>query len=139
MRHAIGASLTSSTITYVPGFFKIFDEILVNAADNKINDPTMDTIKVNIDRENNSISVWNNGKGIPVEMHSKEGIMIPELIFGNLCVPLRSTQSADLIASRQVTTTTTRRSLLVVVTVTAPSSPTSIPSSSPSRLRTRAT
>lgn len=70
----------------MPGFFKIFDEILVNAADNKINDPTMDMIKVNIDRENNSISVWNNGKGIPVEMHSKEGIMIPELIFGNLCV-----------------------------------------------------
>lgn len=76
--------LTTRTITYVPGFFKIFDEILVNAADNKINDPTMDTIKVNINRENNSISVWNNGKGIPVEMHSKEGIMIPELIFGNL-------------------------------------------------------
>lgn len=23
-------------ITYVPGFFKIFDEILVNAADNKV-------------------------------------------------------------------------------------------------------
>lgn len=77
----------------MPGFFKIFDEILVNAADNKINDPTMDTIKVNIDREKNSISVWNNGKGIPVEMHSKEGIMIPELIFGNLCAPLRSAPS----------------------------------------------
>jgi len=44
----------------------------------------MDTIKVNIDREKNQISVYNNGKGIPVEMHSKEGIMIPELIFGNL-------------------------------------------------------
>lgn len=25
-------------ITYVPGFFKIFDEILVNAADNKVID-----------------------------------------------------------------------------------------------------
>lgn len=84
INHLRTGLLTISTITYVPGFFKIFDEILVNAADNKINDPTMDTIKVNIDRENNSISVWNNGKGIPVEMHSKEGIMIPELIFGNL-------------------------------------------------------
>lgn len=76
--------LTSRTISYVPGFFKIFDEILVNAADNKVNDATMDSVKVSIDRENNTISVWNNGKGIPVEMHSKEGIMIPELIFGNL-------------------------------------------------------
>ncbi|TXT08989.1 hypothetical protein VHUM_02463 [Vanrija humicola] len=71
-------------ITYVPGFFKIFDEILVNAADNKTNDPTQDSIKVEINREKNQISVWNNGKGIPVEVHSKEGIMIPELIFGHL-------------------------------------------------------
>ncbi|ORY32816.1 DNA topoisomerase [Naematelia encephala] len=70
--------------TYVPGFFKIFDEILVNAADNKINDPTMDTLKVAIDREKNQISVYNNGRGIPVEMHKKEGVMIPELIFGHL-------------------------------------------------------
>ena len=46
----------------------------------------MDTIKVNIDREKNTISVYNNGRGIPVEMHKKEGIMIPELIFGNLLV-----------------------------------------------------
>jgi DNA topoisomerase-2 len=82
----------------VPGFFKIFDEILVNAADNKvrvaviaghladaqINDPTMDTLKITIDREKKQISVFNNGRGIPVEMHKKEGIMIPELIFGNL-------------------------------------------------------
>ncbi|KAI8983247.1 type II DNA topoisomerase [Trametes punicea] len=71
-------------IKYVPGFFKIVDEILVNAADNKINDPNMDTIKVNIDVENNTISVYNNGRGIPIEMHSKEKIYIPELIFGHL-------------------------------------------------------
>lgn len=44
----------------------------------------MDALKVTIDREKNQISVHNNGKGIPVEMHKKEGIMIPELIFGNL-------------------------------------------------------
>ncbi|OCF33010.1 DNA topoisomerase II [Kwoniella heveanensis BCC8398] len=71
-------------ITFVPGFLKIFDEILVNAADNKINDSSMDQIKVVIDREKNTISVYNNGKGIPVEMHKKENVMIPELIFGHL-------------------------------------------------------
>ncbi|KAG7531692.1 hypothetical protein FFLO_04202 [Filobasidium floriforme] len=76
--------MTQKNISYVPGFFKIFDEILVNAADNKINDPTMDTFKVNIDTENNVISVYNNGRGIPIEIHSKEKIWIPELIFGNL-------------------------------------------------------
>ena len=35
-------------ITYVPGFYKIFDEILVNAADNKQRDAKMDTIKIEI-------------------------------------------------------------------------------------------
>ena len=36
-------------ITYVPGLYKIFDEIIVNAADNKQRDKNMNTIKVNID------------------------------------------------------------------------------------------
>jgi len=36
-------------ITYTPGLYKIFDEILVNAADNKQRDPKMDTIKIDID------------------------------------------------------------------------------------------
>jgi len=36
-------------ITFVPGLFKIFDEILVNAADNKQRDPKMDCIKIDID------------------------------------------------------------------------------------------
>ncbi|KAJ1653276.1 DNA topoisomerase 2, partial [Dispira simplex] len=71
-------------VKITPGLYKIFDEILVNAADNKIRDPTMDTIKVTIDSDENLISVWNNGKGIPVEIHKKEKIYVPELIFGHL-------------------------------------------------------
>ncbi|CAG8665017.1 10770_t:CDS:2, partial [Paraglomus occultum] len=71
-------------ITFVPGLYKIFDEILVNAADNKIRDPSMNTIKVTIDRDNNSISIYNNGQGIPVEIHKKENVYVPELIFGHL-------------------------------------------------------
>lgn len=30
------------------------------------------------------ISVWNNGRGIPVEMHVTEKMYVPELIFGTL-------------------------------------------------------
>ncbi|KAH9037042.1 DNA topoisomerase [Lactarius hengduanensis] len=71
-------------VKYVPGFFKIVDEILVNAADNKINDASMDTLKIDIDVENGTISVYNNGRGIPIEIHSKEKMYIPELIFGHL-------------------------------------------------------
>jgi len=44
----------------------------------------MDTIKVSIDVEENTISVYNNGRGIPIEIHSQENIYIPELIFGHL-------------------------------------------------------
>lgn len=34
--------------------------------------------------EQNLISVWNGGHGIPVEMHATEKMYVPELIFGTL-------------------------------------------------------
>ncbi|XP_061597159.1 DNA topoisomerase 2-beta [Cololabis saira] len=71
-------------ITYVPGLYKIFDEILVNAADNKQRDKNMSAIKVTIDPESNTISIWNNGKGIPVVEHKDEKMYVPALIFGHL-------------------------------------------------------
>ncbi|KAK2606090.1 DNA topoisomerase 2 [Conoideocrella luteorostrata] len=71
-------------VTFVPGLYKIFDEIIVNAADNKQNDSSMSQMKITINRESGEISVENNGKGIPVEIHEKEKIYIPELIFGHL-------------------------------------------------------
>ncbi|KAL5543375.1 hypothetical protein UlMin_007159 [Ulmus minor] len=72
------------SVTYVPGLYKIFDEILVNAADNKQRDPKMDSVKVTIDVEQNCISVYNNGDGVPVEIHQEEKVYVPELIFGHL-------------------------------------------------------
>ena len=71
-------------ISFVPGLFKIFDEILVNAADNKIRDPSMSCVKVEIDRQENRISIYNDGKGIPIQIHQKEKVYVPELIFGHL-------------------------------------------------------
>jgi len=71
-------------VNFVPGLYKIFDEILVNAADNKQNDESMKAIKVTIDREKGEIGVENDGRGIPVEIHAKEKIYIPEMIFGHL-------------------------------------------------------
>ncbi|XP_064967328.1 DNA topoisomerase 2-like [Musa acuminata AAA Group] len=71
-------------VTYVPGLYKIFDEILVNAADNKQRDPSMDTVKVEIDVDANRISIYNNGDGVPVEIHQEERVYVPELIFGHL-------------------------------------------------------
>lgn len=77
-------SMAFREVTFVPGLYKIFDEIVVNAADNKQNDENMDEIRITIDRESGVISVWNNGRGIPIEIHSKEKIYVPELIFGHL-------------------------------------------------------
>lgn len=50
-------------IEFIPALYKIYDEILVNAADNKVRDQTQNLIKVDIDKENNEISIMNNGKG----------------------------------------------------------------------------
>ncbi|ELP87606.1 DNA topoisomerase, putative [Entamoeba invadens IP1] len=77
-----GGEMVKKPISYTPGLFKIFDEILVNASDNFQRDTNMDTIKVNI--VGDVISVYNNGKGIPIEIHKKEKMYIPELIFGHL-------------------------------------------------------
>uniref|UniRef100_A0A674NA46 DNA topoisomerase 2 n=1 Tax=Takifugu rubripes TaxID=31033 RepID=A0A674NA46_TAKRU len=76
--------LNCRDVTFVPGLYKIFDEILVNAADNKQRDKSMSCIKVSIDVENNTIAVWNNGKGIPVVEHKVEKVYVPALIFGQL-------------------------------------------------------
>ncbi|CAN8306356.1 unnamed protein product [Cochlearia groenlandica] len=76
--------MVSRPVTYVPGLYKIFDEILVNAADNKQRDPSMDSVKVVIDVDQNLISVCNSGDGVPVEIHQEEGVYVPEMIFGHL-------------------------------------------------------
>ncbi|CAJ0604912.1 unnamed protein product [Cylicocyclus nassatus] len=76
--------LVMKDIHYVPGLYKIFDEILVNAADNKQRDPKMNCIKINIEKEKNQISIYNNGKGIPVVHHKVENMYVPEMIFGTL-------------------------------------------------------
>ena len=56
----------------------------VNAADNKIRDPNMSTIRINIEKDSNMIRVYNNGKGIPIVEHKVEKVFVPTLIFGHL-------------------------------------------------------
>ena len=93
-------------IKYIPGFFKIFDEILVNAIDHSIrlkcekahkdkDKDNTDTdknkeinlvknIKISIDKETGIFEVTNDGDGIEVVKHPEHDIYIPELIFGNM-------------------------------------------------------
>ena len=72
----------------MPGLYKIFDEILVNAADNYVRSATtkekMDTLKVDFDSDQGWIKVWNNGNSIPVQMHKEHKMYVPEMVFGHL-------------------------------------------------------
>lgn len=34
--------------------------------------------------ENNTVSIWNNGQGIPVVEHKDEKMFVPTMIFGYL-------------------------------------------------------
>jgi DNA topoisomerase-2 len=71
-------------VKFTPGFLKIFDEILTNATDHSTRDQTLTTIKVDYNKETGEITVFNNGDGVPVEMHKEHNMYVPELIFGYL-------------------------------------------------------
>jgi DNA topoisomerase-2 len=71
-------------MTYNPGFLKIFDEIITNSCDeHKREDSKLNTIKVNINTEENIISIWDNG-GLPIVKHKEHKEWIPEMVFSNL-------------------------------------------------------
>lgn len=70
-------------IKYTPGFLKIFDEILVNARDATVTNKQCDSIDVNCNMEDGSITIKNNGS-IPVEEHPKHKVMVPSMIFGEM-------------------------------------------------------
>lgn len=63
----------------IPALIKVFDEILVNASDNRLRHPkTCTLLDVRIDPgapdRDPCIRIWNNGKGIPVQVHKEEGM-----------------------------------------------------------------
>lgn len=87
--------MVKKTITYVPGLYKIFDEVVVNALDHsmrlkadiaakKEDVKPVKQIKIHIDRESGFIEVTNDGDGIDVEEHPTHKVPIPQLIFGEL-------------------------------------------------------
>ena len=77
--------MVKESITYIAGFLKIFDELIVNARDAAENDKTCDTIKIEYNIEENYISVFNNGdNGIPIDEHPEHKMLVPSMIFGEL-------------------------------------------------------
>jgi DNA topoisomerase-2 len=73
-----------------PGFYKLFDELVVNARDARIRSITTANpikaigITVKDEGEGLVISVENDGEGITIAQHPEHKVWVPELIFGHL-------------------------------------------------------
>jgi DNA topoisomerase II len=76
------------TVQFVPGLYKIFDEIIVNAEDEASRafdtDNPVSKISISIDKTLGEINITNTGGAIDVEKHEEHKIYVPEMIFGNL-------------------------------------------------------
>jgi len=78
-------------VAFNPGFYKIFDEIIVNARDALVRSQTSKStpikhIDVSVTMVDGKVlvDVENDGDGIPIELHSEHKVYAPELIFGHL-------------------------------------------------------
>jgi DNA topoisomerase-2 len=101
----VGSIETTSEIMYVvegesfkekmlvgfnPGFYKLFDEIVVNAHDQVVrmrqraSANPVKNITIEISADNKTITVENDGEGIDVLEHPEYGVWVPQLIFGEL-------------------------------------------------------
>jgi len=84
--------IVNKTIDYNPGLFKLFDEGIVNCRDHVVrmlqkkehDDTTQLVNMIDIQIQDNMITLMNNGNGIDIEKHPTYDIWIPELIFGHL-------------------------------------------------------
>lgn len=85
---------TYKLVKYAPAWWKIIDEAIVNALDHlvrclKTKEPVT-RIRVDFGPDG-SVAVYNNGEGVPVEVHSvasakaKKDVYVPTLIFGTMC------------------------------------------------------
>ena len=93
--------LTKKKISFVPSLFKIFDEIIVNARDQTIRDPTCQNIKISIDKETGSISVYNDGEdGIPIVVHKDYNVYIPQMIFTELMTSSNYEQKGKIVGGK---------------------------------------
>jgi DNA topoisomerase-2 len=84
--------IVNKNIDYNPGLFKLFDEGIVNCRDHVVrmlqkkehDDTTQLVNMIDIQIQDNMITLMNNGNGIDIEKHPTYDIWIPELIFGHL-------------------------------------------------------
>jgi DNA topoisomerase-2 len=104
--------ILKKSIEYIPGLYKIFDEILVNATDHdtrltvKRNQGDtsiipVSNIKVDIEKDTGRITVYNDGDGIHVVEIDEHSCYAPELIFGHLLTGTNYNDSEERIVGGQ--------------------------------------
>jgi DNA topoisomerase-2 len=81
------------SVSFCPGFLKVFDEILVNALDHRVRQngfvraglaDAQPVKHLDVTISPTKITVRNDGDGVPVGINDKTGLWAPEMIFGNL-------------------------------------------------------
>ena len=78
-------NIVKKSIKYIPALQRLYEEILLNAFDQTVRDGTdCSEIHVNIDKELNTITVHNNGQGLPIVLKEELDCYIPEMVFGML-------------------------------------------------------
>lgn len=82
VKSANDVKMVRRTVTYNPGFLKLFDEVVSNSADHskRPEGKHLDTIRVEVDQAKGEISIFDNG-GIPVVKHKEYNQYVPEMIF----------------------------------------------------------
>ena len=83
-----GETFKPTTIPVNPGFYKLIDELLVNAHDHAIRlrqkgspDPVK---KINVLCDSSGFTIENDGEPIDVAEHPEHKVWIPQMIFGEL-------------------------------------------------------
>jgi len=83
-----GDTFKASTIPFNPGFYKLIDELLVNAHDHAIRlrqKNSENPVKnIEIDCNATLFSIKNDGQPIDVAEHPEHKVWIPQMIFGEL-------------------------------------------------------
>lgn len=78
-------NIVKKSIKYIPALQRLYEEILLNAFDQTVRNGTdCSEIHVNIDKESNTITVHNNGQGLPIVLKEELDCYIPEMVFGML-------------------------------------------------------
>jgi DNA topoisomerase-2 len=83
-----GESFAAKTLNFNPGFYKLIDELLVNAHDHVVRlrqSKSPNPVKnINISSDGKTFTIRNDGESIDVEKHPDYDVYIPQLIFGEL-------------------------------------------------------